>query len=193
MKKTIEVKRGVSNAVVSEVQSEMKIIRKEMRLLQAQNMSLRADNLMLRDNMKTLIEKVNSLEEKDPTIFSTEGKDPPGSFEEDGIAITGIVMTDSNISDKENAAHEDEEVAPVNGSTGASFLMPQKNLAYRNRIRSRMSYSPKMTENEVETPEKTYLGLTGRRSEIYKEINRMKSSSALSAKEKKNRRQTMGI
>ena len=183
MKKTIELKRGVSNAVVSEVQSEMKIIRKEMRLLQAQNMSLRAHNLTLQDNVKALIEKVNSLEEKDQILLSTEGKDPPGSFKEDGMTVTN-----SNSSDKENVVHDEEEVTrDDNGSTCTSYISPQKNLAYRNRIKSRMSYSPQITEKEEGTPENMYLGLTGRRSQIYKEINRIKSSSA------KNRRQTMNI
>lgn len=177
--KKVEMKRGISGAAVGEMKSEikdihenMKSMRKEMRLLQAENMSLRADNLSLQQDVRALIHKMNSLDEKDYILL---GKDPPGSFEEDGIARTD--------SDKENISAEDDEILQSSSSESSTLVSPQKNLAYRNRIKSRMS--PKKEEEEIltaSTPEHSYLGLTGRRSQIYKEISRIKTSPARSVK-----------
>jgi hypothetical protein len=188
MKRTVDVKRGVSNSVVSDMQSEMKSIRKEMKLLRSENMSLRANNMMLHHNVKSLIEKVNSLEEREDELLERDGKDPPGSFDNDHLS--------SCESDKENAVADEEcveQVQTVNNETGAA-KSPQKSLGYRTRIRSRMSYSPKKEEDDdvISEPEKTYLGLTGRRSQIYKEINRIKSSPVRDLKDK-DRVQTMNL
>lgn len=191
--KKVEMKRGISGAVVGEMKSEikdihenMKSMRKEMRLLQAENMSLRADNLSLQQDVRALIHKMNSLDEKDDALL---GKDPPGSFEEDGITRTD--------SDKENMSAEEDEILQSSSSESSTLVSPQKNLAYRNRIKlSRMSYSPKKKEEEeiltASTPEHSYLGLTGRRSQIYKEISRIKTSPARTMKDN-TRRQTMNF
>lgn len=166
----------------------MKSMRKEMRLLQAENMSLRADNVMLQDNMKYLIEKVNSLEdERDDASLAKEGKDPPGSFEEDSIEI---VRTDS---EKENISASAEELDKAQPTNNTILATPPKDLAYRKRIKSRLSYSPKKKKEEVApTSEKSYLGLTGRRSQIYKEISRIKTSS-IRGVEDKGRRQAVNF
>ena len=167
MKKTIEVKRtGVSGSIVGEMQAEMKSMRKEMRLLQAENLSLQS-------NVRSLIQKVNSLEEeKEETLSFREGLDPPDSFDEEG---------DIN---KENSLEDSEN------STTAASKSPQKNLAYRQRIKSRMSNSPGPKKVEEEE-QQAFLGLTGRRSQIYKEINRMKNNT--SPVKDKSRRQTMNV
>jgi regulator of replication initiation timing len=190
--KKVEVKRA-SGAAVGEMKTEiksihedMKSMRKEMRLLQAENVSLRADNLSLQHDVRALIHKVNSLEERDDASLAKEGKDPPGSFEEDSIARTD--------SDKENQSADEDEILQTSSGESSTLISPQKNLAYRNRIRSRMSYSPMKKEEEeiltVSTPEKSFLGLTGRRSQIYKEINRIKTSPAV---KDKSRQQTMNF
>lgn len=169
----------------------MKSMRKEMRLLQAENMSLRADNVMLQDNMKYLIEKVNSLEdERDDASLAKEGKDPPGSFEEDSIEI---VRTDSEKENISASAEELDKAQPTSSTNNTILATPPKVLAYRKRIKSRLSYSPKKKKEEVApTPEKSYLGLTGRRSQIYKEISRIKTSS-IRGVEDKGRRQAVNF
>lgn len=192
--KKIETRRKISGASVGDMKSEMKSIhddmksmRKEMRLLQAENMSLRADNMLLQDNMKYLIQKVNSLEdEKDYASFVKEGKDPPGSFEEDSI-----IQTDS---EKENLSNEIEKEVKVLSTSVATLVIasPQKDLAYRKRIKSMLNNSPKKKEEETPTSEQAYLGLTGRRSQIYKEINRIKSSPVLN-EDDKSRKHTMNL